>query len=92
LVVDVIICTSTKGGGYSMEYRNNVGELHREDGPAVEYASGGRLWYINGKLHREDGPAIEYLNGSGEWFINGKHQQKNCQLQKLNNYLDTELR
>ena len=42
-------------------YVNNV--LHREDGPAIEYASGTKEWYMNGKLHREDGPAIEYVNG-----------------------------
>ena len=24
------------------------GKLHREDGPAVEYASGTRQWYVNG--------------------------------------------
>jgi len=47
------------------------GELHREDGPAVEYANGDKFWIINGELHREDGPAIEYASGSKEWFING---------------------
>jgi len=25
------------------------GKLHREDGPAVEYANGTRLWYLNGE-------------------------------------------
>ena len=24
-------------------------EYHREDGPAIEYASGTKLWYLNGK-------------------------------------------
>jgi hypothetical protein len=46
--------------------------LHREDGPAVEHAGGGKAWYSNGKLHREDGPAIEYADGSKFWFVNGK--------------------
>ena len=32
------------------------GELHREDGPAVEKADGGREWWVNGTFHREDGP------------------------------------
>jgi hypothetical protein len=45
---------------------------HREDGPAVEYATGGKVWYINSKRHREDGPAIEYANGNKAWYINGK--------------------
>ena len=47
------------------------GELHREDGPAVEYADGRRYWYLNGLLHREDGPAFELANGSREWYVNG---------------------
>ena len=39
------------------------GDLHREDGPACEYANGDKHWYLNGKRHREDGPAREYVNG-----------------------------
>jgi hypothetical protein len=53
------------------EYRNESGQLHREDGPAVENAVG-RSWWINGQLHRTDGPAIEWSSGSREWWINGK--------------------
>jgi len=52
---------------------NDRGEFHREDGPAVEYASGNKEWWINGNLHREDGPAIEYAYGNKEWYINGNH-------------------
>ncbi len=43
---------------------------HREDGPAVEYASGTRVWYRDDKVHREDGPAKEYSNGSKSWYLN----------------------
>jgi len=35
-----------------IEYQNEKGECHREDGPAVEYNNGDRWWYINGKYHR----------------------------------------
>jgi hypothetical protein len=45
--------------------------LHREDGPAVEWASGSKCWYLNGKCHREDGPAVEFANGTKEWYLNG---------------------
>lgn len=45
---------------------------HREDGPAVEYSTGTKEWWINDKLHREDGPAVEYLNGTKEWWVDGK--------------------
>ena len=47
------------------------GKLHREDGPACEYANGTKEWCLNGKWHREDGPAIEYANGDKYWFLNG---------------------
>ena len=48
------------------------GELHREDGPAVESGNGTKYWFLNGELHREDGPAIEYAAGSKHWYLNGK--------------------
>ena len=48
------------------------GQLHREDGPALEQANGFRSWYVNGKRHREDGPAVERANGSRSWYLNGK--------------------
>ena len=46
-------------------------KLHREDGYAVEHASGTWEWYINGKLHREDGPAVDYATGDKEWYQHG---------------------
>ena len=30
------------------------GKLHREDGPAVEYADGGKSWYLNDKRVTEE--------------------------------------
>ena len=53
------------------EYRNMDGELHREDGPAIEYADGTKSWWLNDNRHREDGPAIEFSDGSKEWWMNG---------------------
>jgi hypothetical protein len=49
------------------------GILHREDGPAVEYANGGKAWSLHGKLHREDGPACVYADGSKSWYLNGEY-------------------
>jgi hypothetical protein len=54
-----------------IEYYNEKGELHRTDGPAVEWNDGCNSWWINGKLHREDGPAREWRDGSKVWYING---------------------
>ena len=51
---------------------NENNKLHREDGPAAEYADGTKRWYINGKFHREDGPAVERADGRKEWHVNGK--------------------
>jgi hypothetical protein len=50
---------------------NENGELHRTDGPAIEYANGTKYWWVNGKLHRIDGPAIEWSDGDKEWWIDG---------------------
>ena len=51
------------------------GQLHREDGPAIEQANGFRSWYVNGKLHREDGPALEMADGVRSWWINGERHR-----------------
>jgi hypothetical protein len=51
-------------------YLNNM--LHREDGPAIEYADGDKHWYLNGKRHREDGPACKLEDGYKAWFWKGK--------------------
>jgi len=56
---------------YTIWY-NLDGERHRTDGPAVDYASGYKAWYLKGKLHREDGPACEYADGTKYWFLKGK--------------------
>jgi hypothetical protein len=53
-------------------YKHGTDLLHREDGPACEYANGDKEWYKGGKLHREDGPAIEYADGNKSWYLEGK--------------------
>ena len=34
-------------------YYNEQGQLYREDGPAVEYADGTKVWYLNGEEYSE---------------------------------------
>lgn len=53
------------------------GVLHRDAGPAVEYANGNKMWYYEGQIHRdeigEDGlslPAIDNCQFKC-WFIRG---------------------
>jgi hypothetical protein len=53
-------------------YFRRDGSLHRENGPAVEYADGSKFWYRDGQCHREDGPAAEWASGVKSWFLNGK--------------------
>ena len=60
----------TKGG--TRCYYNNAGQLHRDDGPAVEYADGLKYWYQNGQKHRTDGPAVVGPNGYKEWYQDGQ--------------------
>jgi hypothetical protein len=64
------ITTRTDEFGNKFWYLN--GELHRVDGPAIEFADGTKHWYLNDKRHRVDGPAIEYADGSKLWYLNGK--------------------
>jgi hypothetical protein len=55
---------------WCIRYLNENDQLHRLDGPAVEFYNGTKAWYINGLSHRLDGPAIEH-NGNKFWYING---------------------
>ena len=41
-----------------VRYYDENDELHRIDGPAVEYTNGSKYWFVEGKYHRLDGPAI----------------------------------
>ena len=50
---------------------NSLGQLHRDDGPAMVYPDGRQCRYRNGQLHRDDGPAIVYPNGAQYWYRNG---------------------
>ena len=54
---------------------NKYDRLHRLDGPAVEYASGDKAWYISDKLHRLDGPAVERITGTRFWLVDGKRHR-----------------
>ena len=56
----------------TIRWYNEEGLYHREDGPAIEWGDGTKLWYLNGELHREDGPAKEWADGDKSWWINGE--------------------
>jgi len=64
-----------------MEYANGDkywyknGELHREDGPAVELANGKKYWYLNGKRYEKNEFDIEMNNDLADdisdWYNDG---------------------
>ena len=55
---------------------NYLQELDRRDGPAIEYASGTRIWFLRGVRHRIGGAAVEHHDGRQEWFIYGRRYTK----------------
>jgi hypothetical protein len=57
--------------GHKRYYLN--GQLHRADGPAIEFTDGSKVWYIHGHLHRLDGPAVDYSYGNKYWHLHGKY-------------------
>ena len=57
-------------------YYNDLNQLHREDGPAIEYADGSKYWYLNGQNHREGGPAIEHADGTKCWYRNDQSHRE----------------
>jgi hypothetical protein len=63
--------------GCTSWYKEDTNILHRENGPAVEWDSGSKSWYLNGQLHRVDGPAIEYADGEKWWYVNGEKHREN---------------
>ena len=72
-----------------------TGRIHREDGPAVEYADGSKYWFRRGARHREDGPAAIYSDGSKEWWVNDyRHRNDGPAVEYTNGtkvwYLDGE--
>jgi len=68
------LTTIVKKGGTQVWYIND--KIHREDGPAIIWASGAKSWWINDKFHREDGPAVIWANGTQEWWINDKRHRE----------------
>jgi len=56
-------------------YLNDEGERHRLNGPAFEYSSGSKFWYINDKEHRNIDHADEYSNEEKYWCFKGKRHR-----------------
>ena len=52
------------------------GKLHRQDGPAMEWADGDYVWFLNDERHREDGPALNFSASSSRdyyrWYLHNE--------------------
>ncbi len=58
-----------------VEYQDSRDRRHRDDGPAVLYENGTKVWYRHGELHRDDGPAVEWFNGAKTWCQHGVYHR-----------------
>ena len=83
---DLILAASAETGhpvkprsGEKERWENSEGQLHRYDGPAVEYTDGFRVWYQNDQRHRDDGPAVEHADGYREWWQSDRLIARNDQ-------------
>jgi hypothetical protein len=60
--------------GVREEYKDTIGycgrNIHRTDGPAIEYSNGTVYWIVNNKIHRTTGPAVSVANGKELWYWN----------------------
>lgn len=54
-------------------HRNQRGELHRLNGPAIIDVDGHQEWYENGVRHRLTGPAVIRPDGTELWCVNGRN-------------------
>ncbi len=56
----------------SIEWKDEYGIPHRDDGPATIEPDGAQHWYQHGWLHRDDGPAVIEADGTQMWYQHGK--------------------
>lgn len=59
-------------------YYNSKNKIHRDDGPAVEYANGTKEWARDGRFYRARGPAIEDSDGTKRWYDECGEWIKTC--------------
>ena len=74
-LAELLTLTVTVDQWGTRRYRNSQDELHRQHGPAVEYLTGTKYWFLNGQRHRIDGPAMEYADGDKSWWLNDQRHR-----------------
>lgn len=55
-------------------WRNEDGQFHRLDGPAIIWEDESTEWLVNDLRHRTDGPAIEFKHVK-EWWVDGSRHR-----------------
>jgi len=68
--------TMTVDSDGTKNWKNNKGQYHRINGPALEKSNGSKYWIQNGRHHREGGPAIVSDNGRF-WYLDGELHRVN---------------
>jgi hypothetical protein len=56
--------------GWGVEYRDEHGRHHCEDGPAIIAKNGIKKWFKHGEYHNTTGPALIWTDGSVMWWVN----------------------
>lgn len=56
--------------GTIVRYKN--GNVHSNEGPAIERPDGSKEWYDRGRLHNAKGPAQTWIDGHSCWWYNGE--------------------
>ena len=67
-------------------YYNNANQLHRTDGPAIEWSDNTKSWFQYDIRHRTDGAAVEYSDGDKAWYINGEELTEAEFIQEVKHY------
>ena len=82
---------TAKDWSNNLFWRNQDGELHRDDDlPSRIWADGSLEWHQDGKLHRDgDKPAFISAAGSLQWWCQNGQRHRNCGPATI--YLDREL-
>lgn len=85
--------TSTSGAIHCKRWFDSDGMMHRDDGPAVIWASGVEEWYQHGNRHREDGPAFidPQRTSAIAWYVRGLYILNYEAFQKITNCNDQHI-
>lgn len=70
-------------------YSIGTKRIHREDGPALSWSNGTKVWMHYGKHHRMDGPSVITHKGEQRWEIWGQLVTKEVNEWLVDNGIDS---